>query len=539
MAQLNPIIGDLEGNTKKILRAIQASKTKKSDIVLFPELSICGYAPGDLLLHNDFIEANEACLNEIKRASLGICVVVGLVRFNHGPGKHLYNSAAVISNGKILGYYNKNLLPSYNVFDERRYFNPGREIKTFLIKGKKVAVMICEDIWQHSGCIETRYPNDPVSDLIPYKPDILLNLSASPYQYNKPNIRVEVCAKAAKTLKCPVFLCCQVGGNDDLIFDGYSVCVDENGNLCCLGKAFDEDISEIDLKAPLYHVSFDYNQSEDLYKALVLGVRDYFYKQKFDKALLGLSGGIDSALVACIAKDALGGENVIGVSMPSRYSSEGSVKDADKLAKKLGIKFKKISIEKPFSEYLSLLEPYFEGKDTDTTEENLQARIRGMILMALSNKLGHIVLSTGNKSELGLGYCTLYGDMAGGLGVISDVLKTQVYELAHWINSKEEIIPWSTINKPPSAELKPKQKDLDSLPDYKIVDKVLKAYVEDHFSVEKIADYFSIDLALVIELIRKLHKAEYKRRQAPPGIKVSKVAFSVGRRFPIVQKWEC
>ena len=537
MAQLNPIIGDLKGNTEKILEAIEIAKAKGSDIVLFPELSICGYAPGDLLLHDDFVRANEACLNEIKRASSGICVVVGLVRFNHGPGKHLYNSAAVVSDGQILGYYNKCLLPTYNVFDERRYFEPGREVETFEIKGKKVGIIICEDIWQHSGYVDTRYAHDPVLDLVDYQPDILLNLSASPYQYDKPDVRVEVCSKAAKTLKCPVFLCCQVGGNDDLIFDGYSVCVDAEGNLCQLGKAFGEDVFGVDLDAPVCYVPFEYNQIKDLYCALVLGVHDYFAKQGFDKALFGLSGGIDSALVACVAKDALGAENVIGVSMPSRYSSEGSVRDAEQLAKNLGIKKKKIPIEEPFSQYLDLLEPHFEGKGTDTTEENIQARIRGMILMALSDKLGHIVLSTGNKSEMGLGYCTLYGDMAGGLGVISDVLKTQVYELSRWINRKEEIIPWATIEKPPSAELRPGQVDLDSLPDYGIVDKVLKSYVEDHLSIEEITDRFHIDRAIIVELIDKLHRAEYKRRQAPPGIRVSKVAFSVGRRFPIVQKW--
>jgi len=537
MAQLNPIIGDLKGNTQKILQAIEMAKSKKSHIILFPELSICGYAPGDLLLHDDFVKAIEECLDEIKRASSGICIVVGLVRFNHGPGKNLYNSAAVLSDGQILGYYNKCLLPTYNVFDERRYFEPGREVKTFLIQEKKIGIIICEDIWQHSGYVDT-YAHDPILDLVKHEPDFLLNLSASPYQFDKPDMRVAVCAKAAKTLKCPVFLCCQVGGNDDLIFDGYSVCVDEHGNLRQLGKGFEENIFTVDLEAPACNVPFEYNQIQDLYRALVMGLHDYFKKQGFEKALLGLSGGIDSALVACIAKDALGAENILGVSMPSRYSSEGSERDAEQLAKNLGIGFKKISIEEPFKDYLKLLEPHFENRPRDTTEENLQARIRGMILMALSNKLGYIVLSTGNKSEMGLGYCTLYGDMAGGLGVISDVLKTQVYELSRWINREEEIIPWATIEKPPSAELKPGQIDLDALPDYGIVDKVLKAYVEEHLSVEEIINRYQIDSKIVTELIQKLHRAEYKRRQAPPGIRVSKVAFSVGRRFPIVQKWE-
>lgn len=538
MAQVNPTIGDLKGNTKKILAAIDKGREQHADIVLFSELTICGYAPGDLLLHDDFVRATEECLSEIVKASKGICVIVGLVRINPGKGKHLYNSAAVINDGRIQGYYNKCLLPTYNVFDERRYFEPGREVKTFDIKGKKVGLIICEDIWQHSGYVDTRYAHDPVIDLIDQKPDLLLNLSASPYQFDKPDVRVDVCAKAAKTLKCPVLLCCQVGGNDDLIFDGYSVCVDEHGNLRQLGKGFEEDYFLVDLEAPICNIPFVYDQLGDLYRALVLGVRDYFAKQGFKKALLGLSGGIDSALVACIAVEALGPENVMGITMPSRYSSEGSILDAEKLAKNLGIEFKNISIETPFGDFLDLLEPEFEGKKWDTTEENIQARIRGMILMAFSNKFGHIVLSTGNKSEMGLGYCTLYGDMAGGLGVIADVLKTQVYELSRWINRNGEVIPRDTIDKPPSAELKPDQIDLDTLPDYGLVDKVLKGYVEDHLAPHEIAERVHIDKDLVDELIAKLHSAEYKRRQAPLAIRVSKVSFSVGRRFPIVHGWK-
>ncbi|MDN3506942.1 MAG: NAD+ synthase [Simkaniaceae bacterium] len=537
MAQLNPVIGDLKGNTKKILQAVEKAKAEKADIVLFSELTISGYAPGDLLLHDDFVKEGEQYLQEIVKASSGICVIVGLVRINHGKGKHLYNSAAIVSDGQILGYYNKCLLPTYNVFDERRYFEPGREVKTFDIKGQKVAVIICEDIWQHSGHVATRYAFDPVLELVDEKPDILLNLSASPYQFDKPDIRVDVCAKAAKTLKCPVLLCCQVGGNDDIVFDGYSVAVDDHGDLRQLGKGFAEDFFTVALSAPICKVPFQYNQMQDLYKALTLGVHDYFSKQGFKKALLGLSGGIDSALVACIAAEALGPENVMGVAMPSRYSSEGSIRDAKQLADNLGIGYKKIPIEKPFDDYLQMLGPHFEGKPVDVTEENLQARIRGMILMGLSNKLGYIVLSTGNKSEMGLGYCTLYGDMCGGLGVIADVLKTQVYELSRWINRDKEIIPQSTIDKPPSAELRPDQKDLDSLPDYGVVDKVLKAYVEDHVEPKEIASRMHIDQELVDNLIGRLHAAEYKRRQAPPAIRVSKVSFSVGRRFPIVQGW--
>jgi len=538
VAQLNPKIGDLKGNTQKILDAIGKGRRQKADLILFSELTIAGYLPQDLLLHDDFIRAEQECLKQIVKATNGICVVVGLVRNNPGKGKNLFNSAAVICDGQVLGYYNKRLLPNYDVFNERRYFDPGTESKVWEIKGKRVGVIICEDIWRHSGYVDTRYREDPVADLSGEKLDLLLNLSASPYQFDKPDVRVEVCANAAKTLKCPVFLCCQVGGNDDLVFDGYSVCVDEHGNLRELGKGFTEDLFTVDLDAPTCNVPFQYDVLHDLYRALVLGVHDYFEKQGFEKALLGLSGGIDSALVACIAKDALGPENVLGVSMPSRYSSKGSVDDAYQLAMNLGIGYQKIPIEKPFNDYLELLGPFFEGLPQDTTEENLQARIRGMILMALSNKLGCIVLSTGNKSEMGLGYCTLYGDMCGGLGVISDLIKTRVYDLCRWINRKEEIIPISTIEKPPSAELRPEQKDLDTLPDYAIVDKVVNRYVEDHLSPKEISERFHIPLELVNDLIGRIYRAEYKRRQGPPGIRVSKKAFSVGRRYPIVQGWK-
>jgi len=537
VAQLNPTIGDLKGNTAKVLAAIEKGRADQADIILCPELTIAGYLPQDLLFHDAFINAEEECLKEIVKASQEICVVVGLVRHNTGKGKDLFNSAAMISDGQILGYYNKRLLPNYDVFNERRYFEPGKEKKIWEIKGKRVAVIICEDIWRHSGYVDTRYREDPVVDLADDEVDILLNLSASPYQFDKPDVRVEVCANAAKTLKCPVFLCCQVGANDDLVFDGYSVCVDEHGNLREMGKGFAEDQFTVDLSAPTCNVPFTYDPLYDLYRALVLGVHDYFTKQGFTKALVGLSGGIDSALVACIAAEALGGENVLGVSMPSRYSSEGSVVDAEQLAKNLGMGFKKISIEKPFGEFLSLLEPIFEGKPVDVTEENLQARTRGIILMAISNKLGHIVLSTGNKSELGLGYCTLYGDMCGGLGVISDVLKTQVYDLSRWINRDKEVIPWSTIEKPPSAELRPDQIDLDSLPDYGLIDKMIKGYLEERLPTEVAASRYGIPLDVMHDLVTRLYRAEYKRRQAAPGIRVSKKAFSIGRSYPIVQGW--
>ncbi|NDE82679.1 MAG: NAD+ synthase, partial [Chlamydiia bacterium] len=460
-------------------------------------------------------------------------------RKNPQPGeKPLLNSAAVIENGRLIGFQDKWLLPTYDVFDERRYFEPGTKTQIWEYKGVKYGITICEDIWGHAGCVDlTHYGHDPIRALKAHYPDVLLNLSASPYHYEKPDTRAYVCAQAAKTLGCPILLCCQVGGNDQLVFDGYSMYVDKDGQLGQIAKGFEEDQLIIDLSQKGNAGSLRYDPLHDLYSALVLGVKDYFYKSGFKKACLGLSGGIDSALVACIAVEALGKENVVAIAMPSRFSSIESLQDARSLALNLGITLEEVSIEMPFQSFLDLLGPYFENRVADVTEENLQARIRGMILMAFSNKFGYVVLSTGNKSELAMGYCTLYGDMCGGLSVISDVVKTQVYTLSRWINRDREIIPVSTIDKPPSAELKLNQKDTDSLPEYDIVDKVLQGYIEDYLSPEETATKYQLSLELVLDLVKRIHKAEYKRRQAPPGIRVSKKAFPVGRRYPIVQKW--
>ena len=539
LAQLNPTIGALAGNTKKILDTLDRAREKKADLVLFPELAICGYPPEDLVLHSSFIDTMENCLEQIIHASSGIIALVGLVRRNlQAGGKSLLNSVAIIQDRKLIGFQDKSLLPTYDVFDERRYFEPGKSVYPWLLKGKNVGIIICEDIWQHSGYTGgTRYAMDPILELRNHKIDVLLNLSASPYQFQKPNVRVNVCCKAAKTLHCPVLLCCQVGANDQLVFDGYSVYVNEKGELCRLGKGFEEEDILVDLDRPSVPCTFHYDPLSDLYHALVIGVRDYFHKSGFSKACLGLSGGIDSALVACIAAEALGRENVLCVNMPSCYSSKEAIEDAIQLAKRLGVTFKQIPIEKPFEDYLKLLEPFLEGKPPDITEENLQSRIRGMILMALSNKLGHVVISTGNKSEMAMGYCTLYGDLAGGLAAIADVTKTQVYELARWINREKEIIPKRIIERAPSAELRPNQKDSDSLPSYDIVDAVLQAYVEDFLSPSEISQKYQIPLEMVEDLVQRIHRAEYKRRQAPPGIRVSKKAFRVGRRYPIVQGW--
>lgn len=539
VAQLNPIVGDLEGNTQKIIQTLDHARAKEADIVLFPELTLCGYPPEDLLLHASFVDAQKIYLDKIVRASSRLMVLVGVVRRNESDGeKPLLNSAAVIQNGQLIGYEDKRLLPTYDVFDERRYFEPGHHVQIFEWKGKRIGVLICEDIWQHAGYVGyTRYARDPVLDLVPLKPDLVLNLSASPYQFQKPDVRFNVCAKCAKTLQCPVILCAQVGGNDQLVFDGYSVYVDAQGRLLQIAKGFEEDEMVVDLDAEACPSPFVYDELGDLYRALVLGVRDYLHKSGFKKGCLGLSGGIDSALVACIAVDALGADNVLAVRMPSRYTSKESQQGAETLAERLGITLWDVPIEPTFTHFLTLLDPFLKGTSADTTEENLQARIRGMILMAISNKFGHIVLSTGNKSEMGMGYCTLYGDTCGGLGVISDVTKNQVYALARWLNQKVEIIPQSIIDKPPSAELREHQQDTDTLPDYSIVDRVLQSYVEEYLSPEQIAKKHQLPVDLVIDLTRRIHRAEYKRRQSAPGIRVSKKAFHVGRRYPIVQGW--
>ncbi len=540
VAQLNPVVGDIDGNTQKILHCLSEARKQKAEIVLFAEMTICGYAPDDLLLHRTFIDSMEQHLEKIVRYSKDLMVFVGLVRRNlllEGE-KNLYNSCAVIKNGRLLGFYDKWLLPNYDVFEEMRYFEPGEELGVWEYKGKKIGVIICEDIWQHAGYVEfTRYSRDPILALADVGIDLLLNLSASPYQFQKSDKRVNVCSKAAKTLQCPVILCCQVGGNGQLLFDGYSVYVNAKGELERLGKGFEEECMLIDLEAKSSARTYKYDPLQDVYQALLMGVRDYFTKHGFTKACLGLSGGIDSALVAKIAVDALGAKNVCALKMPSMYSSKEGLEDADQLVQNLQIECHTIPIQSPFDSYQQLLAPYFEGKKEDVTEENLQARIRGMILMAFSNKLGYIVLSTGNKSEGALGYSTLYGDMCGGLSVLGDVKKTLVYDLARWINQKEVVIPKRIIDKPPSAELSIDQKDSDHLPDYEVIDNVLEGYVEDYLTMNEIAVKYQISLEIVMDLIQRIHKAEYKRRQGPPNLRVSKKSFGVGRRYPIVQNW--
>lgn len=542
VAQINPIIGDIEGNCAKISEAIQDAKTKAAEIVLFSELAVTGYPPDDLLLLPKFIFAVEDALKELSQNIYDITAIIGTPRQNRSSiGKTLYNSAAVISDGRIIGYQDKILLPTYDVFDERRYFEPGGKISLWEIAGKQVAITICEDIWEHSEQIFfDHYERDPVLELkqTSLRPDILLNLSASPYSVLKAPLRAYALENAAKALRCPAILCNQVGGNDSLIFDGRSLVVDRKGALVQRAAGFKEDGFVVDTQNfPSKISALEGDILEELYSALVLGVRDYFGKQGFKTACLGLSGGIDSALVACIAVDALGKENVLALAMPSRYSSPGSITDAEVLAKNLGIRLVIVPIEEAFSEFLTLLKPEFQDRPYDVTEENLQSRIRGIILMSFSNKFGCVVLNTGNKSELAMGYSTLYGDMCGGLGVISDLSKRRVYALAEWINRNGEIIPHNTIIKPPSAELRENQKDSDSLPDYEYIDIVLEQYLEKHRSPEAIILEYRIAPEIVNDIVQRIHRSEYKRRQSAPGLRVTERAFSIGRKFPIVQRW--
>ncbi len=534
-AQINPTIGDLKGNGRKILDALHRAKQKQIDIVLFPELTLSGYFPDDLLLDRSFIDAISEKLEAIRPETKGLFVAIGLPRWNpSGKEKPLYNSVAVLVDGKLLGYKNKTLLPTYDVFDERRFFEPDEVQPIWEYKGKRIAITICEDVWQHSGTVDgyTNYRCDPVLQLKEKNPDLVLNLSGSPYYFKRTDVRFSVFQAIAKTLHCPVILCNQVGANDQLVFDGHSLYIDAKGELIQIAKGFAEDDLIVDLTVPKSSCPVPTNGIKDLYAALVLGVRDYMHKQGFKKGLIGLSGGIDSALVTFIAKDALGAKNVLAITLPSRFSSKGSVDDSVQLAKSYGIELRNISIEPLFQHYLDLLEPMFGKRPFDEAEENLQTRIRSMILMAFSNKFGSILLNAGNKSEMAMGYCTLYGDMAGGLGVLHDVTKLQIYKLAEYAQ-----IPEAIIKKIPSAELKENQTDFDTLPPFEILDPIIEDYIEERLTPEEIAEKRKQPLDFVQKLVHKMHLAEYKRRQAPISIRVTQKAFSKGRVIPIVQKW--
>ncbi len=541
LGQINTTVGDFSGNVAKIIEFSKRAREAGAELILFPELSICGYPPRDLVEKPSFLQRNQTALEEVAAETRGIGVICGYASpAESNSGKRVMNSAALLRDGRIEFVQSKRLLPTYDVFDESRNFAPARRQELLPFSDRKVALTICEDAWNDKNFWNhPLYGVDPVAELLKAGGDILLNISSSPFHIGKREFRYEMLAAIATHYRVPVAMVNQIGGNDSLVFDGSSFIVGPDGIVLAQAKSFEEDLILFDTKTGRGDVHERVQGAEaSAYGALVLGTRDYVHKCGFRKAIVGLSGGIDSALTAAIAAEALGEENVIGVGMPSQYSSQGSIDDARDLAKNLGIRFELVSIGAIFEEYKRGLSVVFEGMAEDVTEENIQARIRGNILMALSNKFGALVLSTGNKSELGVGYCTLYGDMAGGLAVISDVPKTMVYRIASYINSINPVIPKSTMTKPPSAELRPGQLDSDSLPPYEILDQILEDYVEDLRSAEEIASSRKLDIQLVKRVVRMIELSEYKRQQAAPGIKISEKAFGVGRRFPIAVRHE-
>lgn len=538
LAQINTTVGDLAGNEAKILAAYQRGVENKVEIVVCPELTITGYPPRDLLLKKDFIQQNIATLHRLAAATGNVGLLVGYVGENKiRPGRPLNNEVALLQNGKIVTTRVKTLLPTYDVFDEDRYFEAATENGPADFAGKKIGLTVCEDIWNDEDFWpERRYQNNPPMELITAGAKILFNVSASPWSLGKENVRHGMLSSLARKAKTPIVFCNLIGGNDELIFDGNSMVFNSAGELIAQAELFAEDFLLVDTQSEKFIEFHSASDVEKVYKALVLGLRDYLQKCGFKSAVLGVSGGIDSAVVACLAADALGKENVRGISLPSKYSSQHSLDDARILAKNLGIQYDVIPIQTVFAATKQELKPIFAGRAEDTTEENIQARLRGVLLMALSNKFGALLLTTGNKSELGVGYCTLYGDMCGGLAVISDVPKTMVYAMAKWINREREIIPDSTITKPPSAELRPDQRDQDSLPPYEILDAILDHYVVHARSSGEIVQ-LGFEAAVVKKVIRLIDLSEYKRRQAAPGLKVTSKAFGVGRRFPVAQKY--
>ncbi len=543
LAQINPTVGDFAGNSAKIMATTEQAQRRGAELVVFSELCLCGYLPQDLLERPGFLQRNQTelvCLAQ----KLPIPAIIGYAgRAHESTGKRVANSAALLSGGKIAFEQQKMLLPTYDVFDENRYFQPAKEQFVFPLSGSQLGITICEDIWNDKNFWTKRlYDRDPVAELVSKGAQVIINLSASPYTIDKRNLRTEMLRALAREHARPVVYVNQVGGNDSLIFDGSSLAVMPDGRVAAQAQSFEEDLVLFDSATGHGDIrSQPVEEIDAAYKALVCGTRDYVAKCGFRNLAIGLSGGIDSALVAVIATDAVGPENILGVAMPGPYSSPGSVTDAQHLAANLGIRLIGLPINEVFESYLRVLRPTFGDKPVDATEENIQARIRGNYLMALSNKFGSLVLSTGNKSEMAVGYCTLYGDMAGGLAVISDVPKTMVYELAYFINRRDksrEVIPAAILTKPPSAELRPDQTDQDTLPPYEILDCILKAYIEEVRSPIEIADHYGFSPELVRSIAQRVDRSEYKRKQAPPGLKITSRAFGFGRPFPIAQKFQ-
>jgi NAD+ synthetase len=540
LAQIDPTVGDFTGNLEKIVAASGRAAALGARLTVFSELAICGYPPADFLEKPSFLARCRSAVEELAAATgaMSTAVLAGVALPATGDsGKPAVNAAVLLDGGRLLLEQHKRLLPFYDVFDEQRYFAPSRQQQVVELDGVRLAITICEDAWNDKNFWPRRlYTVDPVEELMRQNPAVHINLSSSPFWHSKRAIRREMLAAIARRDGIPVLMSNQVGGNDTLIFDGSSLALNARGELIAQAASFEEDMVVLDpFDAPPIPVAEE-DDTEAAYRALVLGTRDYVRKCGFKKVLVGLSGGIDSALVAAIAKDALGAENVICVGMPSPYSSAGSIDDSRQLAANLGIRFEVIGISGLFSEFTRALEPQFAGTKPDTTEENIQSRIRGALLMALSNKFSALVLTTGNKSEMAVGYCTLYGDMVGALAVIGDLVKTRVYKVCHWLNRDGEVIPLQILEKPPSAELRPDQKDTDSLPPYEVLDPILEAYVERYQTPERISEENGFPLTLVQQVVRLVERSEYKRQQAAPVLKVTRKSFGMGRRFPIAVK---
>ena len=539
LAQINGIVGDFPGNAKRIVNAYREALDKGADLVLTPELALVGYPPRDLVFKSGFVSGCLQALDYLSSEIGDTPLLVGYVDHNEKgkPGKPFRNAAAFLEDGRIKARVFKTLLPTYDIFDERRYFEPAEFCEPVVWGEHRLGITICEDVWAEDYLHRPLYRRDPVEELRQAGADVILNLSASPFHLNKARSRSEMLSAVAREHSLPLVYCNSVGANDQLVFDGSSVVVRSDGVVQRSLPSFEEEVCVIDLAEQDPIAGDEPAEPEQLFRALVLGVGDYVDKCGFRSACIGLSGGIDSALTAAVAVEALGGENVHGLTMPSGYSSAGSVDDSRALADTLGMRCDTVPIGAVFEEIKNSLGPLFDSLPEDVTEENMQSRIRGLYLMALSNKLNHLLLTTGNKSELAVGYCTIYGDMCGGLAVISDLPKTRVFEVARWLNRDKEVIPWNTIEKPPSAELRPDQKDEDSLPPYEILDGILELYIEKQCSPEEIIDNHGFEEQTVRWVQRQVDLNEWKRHQAAPGIRVTSKAFGIGRRIPIVQRF--